>query len=96
MLQQDLRPILPSMALVLHRSAVRPLFRFRRRVQHFSVFTCPVCGKRSRDQMPTDASVCRYRCTKCNAMITPIPGRCCIYCSYGDRRCPYRQRMWWW
>ncbi|MCB0790452.1 MAG: hypothetical protein H6595_13885 [Flavobacteriales bacterium] len=60
----------------------------------FSVLRCPQCGKRSRDQMPANASVYFYRCTRCNALFKPLQGDCCVYCSYGDVPCPDRQRRW--
>lgn len=84
------------MAPVRRRRAWSPLLRIRRKVEYFSVFTCPACGKRSRDQMPSNASVYFYRCTRCNGTITPLPGHCCVYCSFGDRPCPWVQRSRWW
>jgi hypothetical protein len=63
----------------------------RRKPLYFSTLRCPNCGKRSADQMPDNASVHFYRCTRCNGVVKPKPGLCCVYCSYGDVPCPWRQ-----
>lgn len=68
------------------------LFRLRRKkIVFFSVFTCPHCGKRSRDQMQSNACVYFYPCLGCGRMVTPLPGKCCVYCSYGTEKCPPKQ-----
>ncbi len=80
------------------RPRVRKLFRWRAAFRpvhkpiYFSTVRCPHCGKWSRDQMPGNASVYFYRCVRCNTMFTPLPGDCCVYCSYGDVPCPWAQR----
>lgn len=56
--------------------------------QRFSTLTCPVCGHASRDEMPTDACQYFYDCKGCGAVLKPLPGDCCVYCSYGDVKCP--------
>jgi hypothetical protein len=53
--------------------------------------TCPECGEPSRTIMPTDACVYFYQCPECQALLRPKPGDCCVYCSYGDKRCPFVQ-----
>ena len=53
--------------------------------------TCPECGTASTARMPTDACVYFYECPGCLTMLTPKPGDCCVYCSYGDKRCPFVQ-----
>lgn len=67
------------------------LFRRRKRIVYFSVITCPHCGKRSRDQMQANACVYFYPCLGCGRMVTPLPGKCCVYCSYGTVACPPKQ-----
>ena len=80
----------------LKRHRIRlPFLWARRKVNFFSTFTCPKCNRRSRDQMPTNASVYFYGCAKCGTIIRPLPGRCCVYCSYGDHPCPTKQREGW-
>ncbi|HSL43727.1 MAG TPA: GDCCVxC domain-containing (seleno)protein [Anaerolineales bacterium] len=33
-----------------------------------------------------------YQCTSCGAILHPLTGVCCVYCSFGDRQCPSKQR----
>jgi len=53
-----------------------------------SVLTCPSCGARSLEMMPTDACVYFHQCASCGALQRPLPGHCCIFCSYGSVPCP--------
>jgi hypothetical protein len=53
-----------------------------------SVLTCPRCGHRSAEQMPTDACRFSYDCNGCGATLKPLPGDCCVFCSYGSVPCP--------
>lgn len=53
-----------------------------------STLTCPQCGKSKTEQMPTDACQYFYECTFCGALLKPLAGDCCVYCSYGDVPCP--------
>lgn len=57
-------------------------------VEAYSTLTCPECGHRSKDLMPTDACQYYYDCTGCGALLKPMLGDCCVYCSYGDVKCP--------
>ncbi|MGB0363581.1 MAG: GDCCVxC domain-containing (seleno)protein, partial [bacterium] len=27
------------------------------------------------------------RCRSCNLVFKPLPGDCCVFCSYGSRKC---------
>ncbi|MEX2151556.1 MAG: GDCCVxC domain-containing (seleno)protein [Steroidobacteraceae bacterium] len=38
--------------------------------------------------MPTNACVYFYECTGCCKLLQPLPGDCCIFCSFGDVKCP--------
>lgn len=53
--------------------------------------TCPHCGAVSTAAMPTDACQFFFDCPACAAVLRPRPGDCCVFCSYGDVRCPPRQ-----
>jgi len=53
-----------------------------------SVVTCPACGHRSAEQMPTDACQFFYDCKRCGQRLKPKPGDCCVFCSYGSIPCP--------
>jgi hypothetical protein len=65
---------------------------FRGRPVYFSTLKCPHCGRLSRDQMPSNASVYFYQCLRCRAVFKPRPKDCCVYCSYADVPCPSAQR----
>lgn len=56
--------------------------------QATSTLTCPECGGRSTNVMPTDACQFFYDCPRCAAVLRPLKGDCCVYCSYGDVPCP--------
>lgn len=53
-----------------------------------SELTCPHCGHRSRERMPTDACLFFFTCKGCGAMLRPNPGDCCVFCSFGSVPCP--------
>lgn len=53
-----------------------------------STLTCPECGHLSKDVMPTDACQYFYDCKGCGILLKPLNGDCCVYCSYGDIKCP--------
>jgi hypothetical protein len=38
--------------------------------------------------MPTDACQYFYDCRHCGAVLKPLSGDCCVFCSYGDAPCP--------
>lgn len=56
-----------------------------------SVITCPACAKASRETMPQDACQHAYICLGCQQLVNPLPGDCCVFCSYGDTPCPPMQ-----
>lgn len=53
-----------------------------------SELTCPECGAKSLDAMPTDACQFFYECKGCGTVLRPKAGDCCVYCSYGTVACP--------
>lgn len=61
------------------------------RIEPESTITCPRCGCRSKGSMPTNACQYFYDCKGCGAVLRPEPGDCCVYCSYGDVKCPPMQ-----
>lgn len=54
----------------------------------FSTLTWPECGHVEKEEMPTDACQYFYDCKACNAVLRPLKGDCCVFCSYGDTPCP--------
>ncbi len=57
-------------------------------VIHESTLTCPQCGHRKSERMPTDACQYYYRCEGCGTLLKPRPGDCCVFCSHGSIACP--------
>ena len=53
-----------------------------------STLTCPECGHAKEEIMPTDACQWFYECESCKALLRPKAGDCCVFCSYGTRKCP--------
>jgi len=53
-----------------------------------SVITCPKCGHRAEETMPTNACLFFYECSRCGATLKPKSGDCCVFCSYGSVPCP--------
>ena len=53
-----------------------------------SIITCPQCGHRAEETMPTNACLFFYDCPACGAKLKPKAGDCCVFCSYGSVPCP--------
>lgn len=53
-----------------------------------STITCPGCGYSKKELMPTNACQWYYQCENCKALLKPLKGDCCVYCSYGTVKCP--------
>ena len=58
-----------------------------------SVITCPRCGARKTETMPTDACQFFYECSQCQALLRPNAGDCCVFCSFGSVKCPPIQQQ---
>ncbi|MDH5728782.1 MAG: hypothetical protein OEZ58_07305 [Gammaproteobacteria bacterium] len=53
-----------------------------------STITCPQCGHKETETMPSDYCQFFYDCKGCGAVLRPKQGHCCVYCSYGTMPCP--------
>lgn len=53
-----------------------------------STLTCPTCGDHESLTMPTNACQWFYTCASCGATHRPNAGDCCVFCSFGDVKCP--------
>lgn len=53
-----------------------------------STITCPNCGCKKEETMPTDSCQFFYECENCKTQLKPKQGDCCVYCSYGSIPCP--------
>ena len=59
-----------------------------KRVELKSTITCPKCGYKKDEIMPTNACEFFYECDSCKTRLRPLEGDCCVYCSYGSVKCP--------
>ena len=57
-------------------------------VEQVSIITCPACQHERAERMPEFSCAIAYQCTACGAILRPLPGDCCVYCSYGTAPCP--------
>ena len=82
-----------GLAALIAASSVDLWKRLRpgRRAVLDSDITCPSCGLRRKERMPTDACQYFYECSGCGALLRPKPGDCCVFCSYGSVKCPPMQ-----
>jgi hypothetical protein len=53
-----------------------------------STLTCPECDHQAIETMPADACRIVYDYRGCGAVLRPLVGHCCVFCSYGDTPCP--------
>lgn len=53
-----------------------------------TVITCPECGHKKTEMMPTNSCQFFYECENCKKVLKPLKGDCCVYCSYGSVKCP--------
>ncbi|MFK7905649.1 MAG: GDCCVxC domain-containing (seleno)protein [Chitinophagales bacterium] len=53
-----------------------------------STITCPECGFKKEETMPTNACQYFYECEGCQKVLKPTGNDCCVYCSYGTIACP--------
>jgi hypothetical protein len=72
----------------LHRNCKTCTIYEGKTVELKSTLTCPNCGHKKEELMPTDACQYFYECEKCKKVLKPLEGDCCVYCSYGSIKCP--------
>jgi len=53
-----------------------------------ATITCPNCGFQKMEIMPENACQFFYECEGCHEVLRPLAGDCCVYCSFGDMKCP--------
>ena len=56
-----------------------------------SEITCPKCGYKKTETLPTEVCLLKYNCTKCFTTLVPKDEDCCVFCSYGSHKCPSMQ-----
>jgi hypothetical protein len=56
-----------------------------------SEITCPECGYKKTESMPSDICLISYTCERCKTVLHPREGDCCVFCTYGTVKCPSKQ-----
>ena len=56
-----------------------------------SEITCPECGHKKIETLPTDVCTILYNCENCQTKLSPKEGDCCVFCTYGTHKCPSMQ-----
>lgn len=62
-------------------------------VAETSTITCPHCQHQATETLPTDVCQIFYDCKNCKATLAPQGDDCCVFCSYGDHKCPSIQEL---
>lgn len=57
-----------------------------------STITCPRCGFQKEEIMQQDSCQYFYKCVNCSEILKPNEGDCCVFCSYGSKKCPPIQK----
>ena len=57
----------------------------------YSDITCPYCGFTANEKLPDAYCLIKYNCNNCNKYIFPKYEDCCVFCSYGNHKCPSKQ-----
>ena len=57
-------------------------------VEFNSTITCPHCNGQTKQKMPIDSCVYFFDCPACGKQLKPVAGDCCVFCSYGNMKCP--------
>lgn len=57
-----------------------------------SKIKCPKCGFEKEEIMPQNVCQHSYQCSGCSTVLQSKDGDCCVFCSYGDTKCPSEQK----
>ena len=53
-----------------------------------SEITCPKCGHKETEELPTTSCLISYDCKKCGETLVPEGEDCCVFCTHGTHKCP--------
>ena len=53
--------------------------------------TCPHCGYKKTETLPTEYCQIKYQCENCSKILTPEGDDCCVFCSHSTHKCPSKQ-----
>lgn len=56
--------------------------------------TCPECASQQSAEMLDTGHSYAYQCDNCLEIIEKKEDSCCVYCSYGEVKCPTQQIKW--
>lgn len=56
--------------------------------RRISVVTCPECGWYEPVAIPDAPGRYVHKCPGCGIRLRPNLGECCVFCVYGNVRCP--------
>lgn len=56
--------------------------------------TCPECASSQNVEMLESGYSYAYQCDNCSEIIEKKEESCCVYCSYGEVKCPSQQIKW--
>lgn len=59
----------------------------------YSIIKCPFCGGKSIEKLELVTVEDRCTCKHCGMELKPLPGDCCVYCSYGSAGC-IKMQIW--
>ncbi|MBU2507739.1 MAG: hypothetical protein KJ799_13595 [Bacteroidetes bacterium] len=63
-------------------------------VKHITIKSktkCPYCGIEKEEEMPLYIRARFYECKYCKRTLKPKEDECCVFCSYGNVKCPAKQ-----
>ena len=53
--------------------------------------TCPHCGHKKTEILPTEYCQLKYQCENCSNTLTPEGDDCCVFCTHSTHKCPSKQ-----
>ncbi len=57
-----------------------------------TTISCPYCNHKMTAKMSQTSIHFLHECNNCHKILKPVKGHCCIFCSYGDIKCPNTQK----
>ncbi len=55
---------------------------------------CPECGEKQKVEMSSSENTLIFECCSCKEIIQTTEDECCVYCQYGEVKCPSQQVKW--
>lgn len=53
-----------------------------------ATFKCPECGAEEEIEIPENVCMQFHKCKSCRKLIATSEEKCCVICSYSDKKCP--------